>query len=160
MLSDRALSNFTRFMQSRGIRPRDFGPGGAYDSMPRRARDDEPAPNAIEAMMELRDKMSPEGFRALCQELCGGQAEDGEKYATPEDRADAESFPDVRKAATDEPPFFKGRPRTGGAMDAMAFDGPPRRKSQADKSFENMYGSAALNIKNADLYPTATRVRT
>jgi hypothetical protein len=161
MASNRALSNFTRFMQSRGIAPRDFGPGGAYDSMPR-ARDgdpdDKPAPSAIAGMLALKAKMSPDGFRALCDELCGGEGAEDKEFETPEDRLEAEAYPGGKRA-TDEPAPFKGRPRSGGAMD-MAFDGPPRRKSRGEKSFAAMYGNAALSIKtNSDPYPIASRTR-
>jgi hypothetical protein len=124
-MSDRALSNFTRFMQSRGIRPRDFGPGGAYDAAISKGRDDEPddkpSSSAIAGMLALKAKMSAEGFRALCAELCGGEAEDGDEYETPQERLEAEAYPGGKRA-TDEPPFYKGRPRTGGGID-KAMDG-------------------------------------
>jgi hypothetical protein len=153
-MSDRALSNFTRFMQSRGIAPRDFGPGGAYDSMPRRARDDDPddkpAPSAIAGMLALKAKMSPEGFKTLCDELCGGEeGMDGDpasQFSSPEAREKPEAQPVQDRKAK-------------GAMD-MAFDGPPRRKSSGEKSFAAMYGDAALSIKtNSDPYPIASRTR-
>jgi hypothetical protein len=125
-----------------------------------KARDDEPAPSAIAGMIALRDRMSPEGFRALCNELCGGEAEDGE-FATPEERADEESFP-AAKRASDEPPFFKGRPKTGGAMDgvSLAFDklSTPRR-TKVERSFSEMFPGAG-DIKLNDFYPSMSRVRT
>jgi hypothetical protein len=160
MVDEVTLKNFKRFMRS-GIPLREFSPGGAFDSAieePARERRD-----YIDAMDELAGKVSPEAFDTICDAIRAKwakdrKARDGEQFETPEERSDAESFPNAKRAS-DEPPYFKGRPKTGGAMDGMAFDGPPRRKSKADKSFENMYGSAALNIKNADLYPTATRTR-
>jgi hypothetical protein len=105
--------------------------------------------------------MSPEGFRALCDGLCGGgEAEDeseSDKYESPMDREMAQGKD--RRRAKDAPPDFPGCPKTG-AMD-MAFDGPPRRKSSGEKSFAAMYGDAALSIKtNSDLYPNMSRTRT
>jgi hypothetical protein len=162
MIDEVTLKNFKRFMRS-GIPLREFGPQGAFDSKPR-ARDDEPEeakrPSAIAGMIALRDKMSPEGFKALCMSLCDEDgAEDGE-YETPEARNEAESFPDAKRA-TDEPPPFKGRPRPGGAMDAMAFDklAKPRR-TKADKSFASMYPGAGDIKLNSDSYPTMSRTRT
>jgi hypothetical protein len=159
MLTDRELANFRNF--TKGIPLRHFSPGGAFDAKPsRRGRDEEGGqPNAIEAMLELRAKMSPEGFKALCAELCGGEAEDeseSEKFETPEAREAAQGKD--RRRAKDAPPDFPGCPKTG-AMD-MAFDGPPRRKSKAEASFAKMFGESALGIKNADPYPIASRTRT
>jgi hypothetical protein len=160
MIDKVTLKNFKRFMRS-GIPLREFGPQGAFDSKPR-ARDDEPddkpAPSAIAGMIALRDRMSPEGFRALCNELCGGEAEDGDPASQFTDPMDRE----MHQKAQDEPPPFKGRPRTGGAMDAMAFDklSTPRR-SKAEKSFAAMFGEHAADIKtSSDPYPTMSRTRT
>jgi hypothetical protein len=115
MIDDVTLSNFRRFMQS-GVPLKEFGPQGAFDSKPR-ARDDDPddkpAPSAIAGMLALRDRMSPEGFKALCDELCGGEAaEDG-------DPASQFSSPEARE----KPEAQRAQDRKAkGAMD-MAFDG-------------------------------------
>jgi hypothetical protein len=146
MIDEVTLKNFKRSL--RGIPLREFGPQGAFDSKPsRRGRDEEGGqPSAIAGMIALRDRMSPEGFKALCMSLCD---EDGaQDFETPEDRNDSESFPNAKRAT---------------AMDAMAFDklAKPRGTSRADKSFAAMYGDAALSIKtNSDPYPIASRTRT
>jgi hypothetical protein len=72
MIDDVTLSNFRRFMQS-GIPLKEFGSQGAFDSAisKGRARDEEGGqPSAIAGMIALRDRMSSEGFRALCDQLC------------------------------------------------------------------------------------------
>jgi hypothetical protein len=116
-----------------------------------KGRDNEPAPSAIAGMIALRDKMSAEGFRALCMSLCDEDgAEDGE-YATPHERLEDEAYPGGKRA-TD-----KGR----GAMDgvSLAFDrlATPRR-SKSEKSFNEMFPGAG-DIKLNDHYPVASRVR-
>jgi hypothetical protein len=163
MIDDVTLSNFRRFMQS-GIPLKEFGPQGAFiAAIPKgRGRDEGGQPSAIMGMLALKAKMSPEGFKALCQELCGGEAEDGE-YETPQERLEAEAYPGGKRA-TDEPPPFKGRPRTGGAMDAMdamAFDklSTPRR-TKAERSFDAMYPGAGDIKINSDSCPTMSRTRT
>jgi len=147
MISDKELSNFRRFIRS-GVPLKEFGPQGAFDSKPsRRGRDEEGGqPSAIAGMIALRDRMSPEGFKALCMSLCDEDgAEDGgegEKYATPMERE-----------------LAQGKDRKRGAMDSMAFDKlstPPSTK--ADKSFAAMYPGAG-DIKLNDHYPVASRVR-
>jgi hypothetical protein len=163
MIDNVTLSNFRRFMQS-GVPLKEFGPQGAFDSKPsRRGRDeDDPSESRgdIARMMKtIARGMSPENWAKWREELLEDGAEDGE-YTTPEDRLEAEAYPGGKRA-TDEPAPFKGRPRPGGAMDGLAFDGPPRRKSSGEKSFAAMYGDAALSIKtNSDPYPIASRTRT
>jgi len=162
MIDDVTLSNFRRFMQS-GLPLKECGPQGAFDSKPsRRARDeDDPSESRgdiVRLMKTLARGMSPENWAKWREELLEDGAEDGEQYETPEARNDVESFPDMRKAATDEPPPFKGRPRPGGAMDSVyRLAAPPRTK--AERSFSEMYPGAG-DIKLNDHYPTATRTRT
>jgi hypothetical protein len=145
------IDDVTRFL--RGIPLREFGPQGAFDAAisKGRARDEEGGqPSAIAGMIALRDKMSPEGFKALCMSLCDEDgAEDGDpasQFSSPE----AHEKPEAQRAQDR---------KAKGAMD-MAFDGPPRRKSSGEKSFAAMYGDAALSIKtNSDPYPIASRTR-
>jgi hypothetical protein len=83
--------------------------------------------------------MSPDGFRALCDELCGGEAEDGDpasQFSSPEAREKPEAQPVQDRKAK-------------GAMD-MAFDGPPRRKSKSEKSFNEMFPGAGDIKLNSD----------
>jgi hypothetical protein len=148
MFSNSELKSFRAWMADC---PFDRSVKGAFDSKPR-ARDEEEMPESrgdIARMMKtIARGMSPENWAKWREELLEDGAEDGE-FATPEDRADAESFPNAKRASD------KGR----GAMD-MAFDGPPRRKSRGEKSFAAMFGEHAADIKtNSDPYPIASRVR-
>jgi len=155
MIDNVTLSNFRRFMQS-GIPLREFGAQGAFDSATSKGRardddpDDKPAPSAIEGMMALRNRMSPDGFRALCNELCGGEAEDG-------DPAAQFSSPEARE----KPEAQRAQDRKRGAMDALAFDrlATPRR-SKSEKTFSEMYPGAGDIKINSDPYPTMSRTRT
>jgi hypothetical protein len=152
MIDAATLSNFRRFMQS-GIPLREFSTQGAFDSKPR-ARDDDPDDKParrdyIDAMDELAGKVSPEAFDTICDAIRAKwakdrKARDGE-FATPEDRADAESFPAAKRATS--------------ALDAMAFDRLAKpRSSKSEKSFSEMFPGAG-DIKLNDHYPLATRVR-
>ena len=146
-----------------------FGPRGpvaAYDAKPsRRARDDEPeGRSGLDVLMALKERMSPEGFRAMCMALCDDDdAQDGDpasQFSSPMAR-EMDQAKDRRKAK-DAPADFPGKPRTGTAMDGLPdFDrlGRPRA-TKSDKSFAAMFGQHALDIKtNADPYPAMSRRR-
>jgi hypothetical protein len=184
MIDAETLSNFRRFMAS-GIPLTEFGPQGAFDTAMRKAKDDAPsAGRAVELVMKaLEQKLGPDAFEALCDRICGEEADEPEaedddpatEFETPEARemADAkDKKAKDKKTAKDSPPDFPGCPKTG-AMDAAGdkrFDfvadmvrvkpdsgtGYTDRTSRArrapstasaERSFGEMYGAAAANIK-------------
>lgn len=110
---------------------RDDRPKMAFDAKP--ARDEGgKGISAIDVLLRLKERMSPEGFRALLKGFLD-VLDDGE----------------AEKRGQDEPAPFKGRPRPGGAMDAMAFDRMASRPMTcAEKSFAKMFPDAA-KIKSA-----------
>jgi hypothetical protein len=106
MISDGELRRFRKFMAS-GI-PLDYwGPAGAYDSKPRRARDQDPEEGEskgrsyLDVILDLKDRMDPAGFRSLLMALLDETAQDA-----------------------GEPPPFEGRPRPGGKIDGGAGELP------------------------------------
>jgi hypothetical protein len=113
LLTNRELSNFRKFVT--GIPLREFGQQGAFDAKPsRRASDEEEAPSegrsAIDILLALQEKMSPEGFKALCMQLCdeGAEDEDEETFESPMDRELTQTPGGKFKSAMDEPEPFKG----------------------------------------------------
>ena len=158
MFNDGELRDFRAWMRDC---PFDRSVQGAFDSKPRRARDDEPEESRgfLDAMLDLKAKMSPAGFRAMCMALCDEGAEDDDpagQFASPMDR-------EMHQNAQDEPADFPGKPKTGGGMVPLkaAMDGrmtgqegayfsrlaKPQR-APTSKSFEAMYpGAAAIKVR-------------
>ena len=135
MFSNTELKNFRSWMS---VCPFDRSAEGAYDSKPRRAKDEEGEAAARGAELVLRlleEKLGPEAFAELCERICGesgepeSEAEDTDpatEFDSPEAREmDDKPAKDRRKAkdmrrAKDEPADFPGKPSTGTAMDAAA----------------------------------------
>jgi len=132
MVSDVELKRFRAFMKS-GI-PTDYfgGPEGAYDSKPRRARDQEEGEepeeepkgrSAIDILLDLKDRMSKEGFRALCEALMDKDDDEGEM-------------------AGDEPPDFVGRPNAGGKISGGGQGEPTAMDSKAAADYRTRFPDA------------------
>jgi len=164
MVSDSELRRFRKFMAS-GI-PRDYfrGAEGAFDAK-LKARDQETGEEGesrtyLDVLLDLKDRMSPEGFKSLLLALL----DDGE---TAQDNG--------------EPPPFEGRPRPGGkiaggagelhmqehppAMDAKAAAGYRGRFPDATKSFEYkpevprpFRGNAADGLAYDKRFPDAAKI--
>ena len=130
MFTNAELKNFRSWMS---VCPFDRSAEGAYDSKPRRAKDEEPsAGRAVELVMKaLEAKLGAEGFAELCEKICGEsdepepEAKDDDpstEFTSPMEREMADKAAKDKKAkdkktAKNSPPDFEGCPKTG-AMDA------------------------------------------
>jgi hypothetical protein len=106
-----------------------LGPELAFDSKPRRARDDEPdsaARGLANILIAVREALGEEDFKELCARVCGEdepepEAEDDDpasEFTSPEARemdqldAPAKDKKAKDKKAKDAPPPFEGMPKT------------------------------------------------
>jgi len=157
MTTDLELSNFRRLMRS-GIPLREFGPAGAFDSALPKARDDEPGEgrSAIDVLLALKERISPEGLKSLCLALCKGEG------AEDDDPASKFESPMESEAAQDEPGPFPGRPRPGGKMDPLKPAQDGKLSGHESDYFANLVGkprSSAAERRFAEMYPGAAAVR-
>lgn len=165
----------------------------AYGEQPKdmsRAKDADPeavARGLAAMLLKLKEQLGTEDFRALCERVCGEEADEPEaeaedddpstEFASPAEREMADKAAKDKRAkdrkAMDDPEPFKGEPETK-AMDAAADPrfafvadalrvkpGQPgaaygdvsskvRRApstASAERSFGEMFGAAALDIK-------------
>ena len=152
-----------------------LGPVMAMDTK-MKARDDAPEGTArrlADVILALKEQLGDDDFREICATICGEQDEP-EASEDDEDEDDKPVKDAKRKQmGKDTPPPFEDMPKTGAAMDAASdkrFDfvadamrvkpgtgeGHTDRSSQArrapvtasaERSFGEMYGAAAVNIK-------------